>query len=102
MEALYAHNTNPIISLFALEGTKALAESLPEIVKTPLSTIARTKALYGAWLCGLCLGSSSMALHHKLCHTLGGSCNLPHSDTHTIVLAHALGEHLLHYAYSTC
>jgi alcohol dehydrogenase class IV len=31
-----------------------------------------------------------MALHHKLCHTLGGSFNLPHAQTHTVVLPHAL------------
>lgn len=31
-----------------------------------------------------------MSLHHKLCHTLGGSFNLPHAETHTIVLPHAL------------
>ncbi|MDQ6881925.1 MAG: iron-containing alcohol dehydrogenase, partial [Pseudomonadota bacterium] len=47
-------------------------------------------ALYGAWLCGTVLASVDMALHHKLCHTLGGSFNLPHAETHTIVLPHAL------------
>ena len=31
----------------------------------------------------------SMAIHHKLCHTLGGTFNLPHAQTHTIVLPHA-------------
>jgi alcohol dehydrogenase class IV len=31
-----------------------------------------------------------MALHHKLCHTLGGSFNLPHAEVHTVVLPHAL------------
>jgi maleylacetate reductase len=31
-----------------------------------------------------------MSLHHKLCHTLGGSFNLPHAETHTIVLPHVL------------
>jgi len=90
VEALYAQNTNPIISLLALEGTKALASALPQIVATPSDVEARTKALYGAWLCGLCLGSVGMSLHHKLCHTLGGSFNLPHAETHTIVLPHAL------------
>jgi alcohol dehydrogenase class IV len=30
-----------------------------------------------------------MALHHKLCHTLGGTWNLPHAETHSIVLPHA-------------
>ena len=90
VEALYAKNKNPIISLLAIEGTKALAESLPEIIQDAQSQPAREKAQYGAWLCGVCLGSSAMALHHKLCHTLGGSFNLPHAETHTIVLPHAL------------
>ncbi|KAH8203956.1 hypothetical protein TruAng_001898 [Truncatella angustata] len=90
VEALYAQNANPIISLLALEGVKTLAESLPAIVDSPTDLNARTAAQYGAWLCGLCLGSVGMALHHKLCHTLGGSFNLPHAETHTIVLPHAL------------
>src|ERR1700730_6354753 len=90
VEALYAQKGNPIVSLLALEGTKALAESLPEIMVDPSSKSARERAQYGAWLCGSCLGSVGMALHHKLCHTLGGSFNLPHAETHTIVLPHAL------------
>ncbi|KAH7048338.1 putative maleylacetate reductase [Macrophomina phaseolina] len=90
IEALYARNTNPIITLLALEGTKALATSLPAIVRDPSSAAARSAAQYGAWLCGTCLGSVGMALHHKLCHTLGGSFDLPHAETHTIVLPHAL------------
>jgi alcohol dehydrogenase class IV len=51
---------------------------------------ARSDALYGAWLCGTVLGSVAMGLHHKLCHTLGGSFNLPHAEVHTVVLPHAL------------
>lgn len=90
VEALYARNTNPIINLLALEGTKALASSLPEIVENPSSPSARSQALYGAWLCGTCLGSVGMSIHHKLCHTLGGSFNLPHAETHTAVLPHAI------------
>jgi alcohol dehydrogenase class IV len=31
-----------------------------------------------------------MALHHKLCHTLGGTFNLPHAETHAVVLPHAV------------
>ncbi|RDW65961.1 hypothetical protein BP6252_09596 [Coleophoma cylindrospora] len=90
LEALYARDKNPIISLLALEVIKALAESLPVIVQDPSSLDARSKAQYGAWLCGLCLGSVGMALHHKLCHTLGGSYNMPHAETHTIILPHVL------------
>lgn len=87
---MYAENTNPIICLLALEGVKCLAESLPVILNSPLDLHARSAAQYGAFLSGLCLGSVGMALHHKLCHTLGGSFNLPHSETHTIILPHAL------------
>ncbi|CAH0046996.1 unnamed protein product [Clonostachys solani] len=90
VEALYAQNANPIISLLALEGVKALAGALPIIVDSPSDVAARTSAQYGAWLCGLCLGSVGMSIHHKLCHTLGGSFGLPHAETHTIVLPHAL------------
>jgi len=90
IEALYAKNANPITSMLALEGTKALAEALPQIVRDPKARGPRDQALYGAWLCGTVLGSSSMALHHKLCHALGGSFALPHAETHTIVLPHAL------------
>jgi len=90
VEALYATNANPLTSLLALEGIRALATALPQIVASPRSAEARQLALYGAWLCGSCLGSVGMSLHHKLCHTLGGTFNLPHAQTHTIVLPHAL------------
>jgi maleylacetate reductase len=52
-------------------------------------TEARSAALYGSWLCGTVLGSVGMALHHKLCHTLGGSFDLPHAETHAIMLPHS-------------
>ncbi|KAF3933052.1 hypothetical protein ABW20_dc0107301 [Dactylellina cionopaga] len=90
VEALYSSTANPITILLALEGIKSLANSLPTIVKDPGNATARSQALYGAWLCASCLGTVGMALHHKLCHTLGGSFNLPHAETHTIVLPHAL------------
>lgn len=90
VEALYAPDTNPIIQLLAQDGVKALASALPSIKADPKSVSARTKAQYGAWLCGICLGSTKMSLHHKICHVLGGTFNLPHADTHTAVLPHAL------------
>src|SRR5262249_50516471 len=58
--------------------------------KDPQNLEARSDALYGAWLGGVSLGAVGMALHHKLCHTLGGSFNLPHAETHTVVLPHAV------------
>jgi len=89
VEALYSEAANPIASLMAEEGLRALGESLPQIVRRPDDLEARSQALYGAWLAGSVLGSVGMALHHKLCHTLGGSFNLPHAEVHTVVLPHA-------------
>lgn len=89
VEALYAQDANPVISLIAEEGIRALASSLPLIRDKPNDIGSRGAALYGAWLAGLSLGSVGMALHHKLCHTLGGTWNLPHAETHTVVLPHA-------------
>src|SRR5579859_7576598 len=90
VEALYAKDANPIISMMAEEGIRALAKSLPVVVKAPSNLEARSDALYGAWLGGISLGAVGMALHHKLCHTLGGTFNLPHAETHTVVLPHAV------------
>ena len=89
-EGLYADDANPVISLMAEEGIRALAAALPRIAASPTDIAARGDALYGAWLCGAVLGHVGMGLHHKLCHTLGGSFNLPHAPTHTVVLPHAL------------
>lgn len=89
-EGLYADDANPVTQLMAEEGLAALGRALPAIHADSGNRQARADALYGAWLCGTVLGSVAMALHHKLCHTLGGSFNLPHAETHTIVLPHAL------------
>ncbi len=89
VEALYAKDANPVTSLMAEEGLRALAASLPRIIADPADREGRSEAQYGAWLCGTCLGTTTMSLHHKLCHVLGGTFDLPHADTHAIVLPHA-------------
>ncbi len=89
-EGLYAHDGNPITALMAEEGLRALAAALPVLVRSPHDLAARSDALYGAWLCGSVLGAVAMGLHHKLCHTLGGSFNLPHAEVHSVMLPHAM------------
>jgi maleylacetate reductase len=90
VEALYAQDCNPVSSLMAEEGMRALARGLPRVVKAPSDLDARSDCLYGAWLCGAVLGAVGTALHHKLCHVLGGTWNLPHAETHTVILPHAM------------
>lgn len=89
-EGLYAQDSNPVMDLMAEEGIRAIAQALPAIRLRADDVSARGDALYGAWLCGSVLGNVGMALHHKLCHTLGGSFNLPHAEVHTVVLPQAM------------
>jgi alcohol dehydrogenase class IV len=88
VEALYAKDRNPLVSLLAEAGVKGLARSLPAIVRDPRDREARGEAQYAGWLCGMCLATTSMALHHKLCHVLGGTFGLPHAETHAVLLPH--------------
>lgn len=89
-EGLYARDANPVMSLMAEEGIRALASGLPGIRRSPSDLAARSNALYGAWLCGIVLGNGGMALHHQLCHVLGGTFKLPHAQAHAVILPHAL------------
>jgi alcohol dehydrogenase class IV len=95
-EGLYAPDANPIVDLMAEEGIRASMAALPLLATDPGNVEARGDALYGAWLCGSVLGSVGMGLHHKLCHTLGGSFNLPHAEVHAVVLPHALAYNAAH------
>jgi alcohol dehydrogenase class IV len=86
VEALYAVDTNPVVGLMAQEAIRAMAEALPALTDGAQAATARSTALYGAWLSASAFASVSMGLHHKLCHVLGGAFDLPHAETHSIVL----------------
>ena len=90
VEALYSPEANPMVDRMATEAIARIAAALPRVVADPGDMQARSDALIGAWLAGSCLGAVGMGLHHKLCHTLGGSFGLPHAETHTVVLPHAM------------
>jgi Alcohol dehydrogenase, class IV len=86
VEALYAADATPESSKAAVRGIELISQALPQIVADPGSPSAREAALEGAWLAGSALASVQMALHHKLCHTLGGAFDLPHAETHAVLL----------------
>ncbi len=90
LEGLYAKDSNPISSMMAVEGIRALHAGLPAIHRKHDDGEARSSALYGSWLCGTVLGTVGMSLHHKLCHTLGGMFDLPHAETHAILLPYTI------------
>jgi len=90
VEALYSPDANPVTDAMAVEAVRSMAGALQRIVADPADLDARADALLAAWLAGTCLGTVRMGLHHKLCHVLGGSFGLPHAETHTVVLPHAM------------
>ncbi len=81
---------NPIVSCLALDAVKSLYESLPVIMDKPDDMEARSQALYGACLAGGALGTGATSLHHKICHTMGGTFNMPHAETHAVILPHSV------------
>jgi maleylacetate reductase len=90
-EGLYAPDANPVVSLMAEEGIRAMYKGIAALWLSGSGDLqGRSDTLCGAWLCGMVLGATTMGLHHKLCHTLGGSFNLPHAEVHTVLLPHAL------------
>ena len=90
VEALYGPGANPVVSLMALEGIRALHRSLPVVCAAPTELEARTGALYGAYLAATALASAGTGLHHKTCHVLGGMFGLDHAGMNAVVLGHAL------------
>lgn len=89
IEALYAPGTSPVIALLAEEGIRALGRSLPAAVERPDDLDARSDVLYGAYLAGAALAVAGVALHHKLCHVLGGTFGLIHAEVNAVVLPYA-------------
>ena len=90
VEALYAPGRNPVTSVVALEAIAALGRSLPGVVANPTAVGARGEALYGAYLAGSAFAVAGSGLHHKICHALGGAFDLPHAETHSVVLPHVV------------
>ncbi len=89
-EGLYAQDRSSDSTQLAIHGLKAFGTAMPRLLEAPSDLELREKTLRGAHACGAVLGRVGMALHHKLCHTLGGSFDLPHAETHAIILPHAI------------
>ena len=90
VDSLWAPNADPVNAAFAAEGIRSLAVGLPRVVADPMDLDGREHALYAAYLSATAFASAGSGLHHKICHVLGGAYNLPHAQTHAIVLPYVL------------
>ncbi|TVT10236.1 maleylacetate reductase [Amycolatopsis bartoniae] len=90
VDSMWAPRTDPINQVLAAEGIRALAEGLAVIKADPRNLTGRENTLYGAYLSAVAFASAGSGLHHKICHVLGGAYDLPHAQTHAVVLPYVL------------
>ena len=90
VDAMWGPQSDPIDRVLAQEGIRALRIGLPQVVSDPTGLSGREHTLYGAYLSAVAFASAGSGLHHKICHVLGGSYDLPHAQTHAIVLPYVL------------
>lgn len=90
VDSLWAPGSDPINQAMALEGIRALRQSLPLVAADGNDMEGREQILYGAYLSAVAFASAGSGLHHKICHVLGGMYNLPHAQTHAVVLPYVL------------
>jgi alcohol dehydrogenase class IV len=90
IEALYSITRNPLSTAAAIAGVRAIMHALPLCYASGHDIEARTEMLTGAFLAGTALSNVAMALHHGLCHVLGGTAGVPHGIANSIILPHAM------------
>lgn len=105
VEALWAPGRNPVSTVVAVEGVAALVAGLRATARDGAgedgtgedgaageerAAGAAADLLRGAWLTAAAFAVAGSGLHHKLCHVLGGTYDLPHARTHAVVLPHVL------------
>jgi maleylacetate reductase len=90
IDSLWGPRADPINAALAAEGIRALNAGLPAIKADPQGLEGREQALYGAYLSAVAFASAGSGMHHKICHVLGGTFNLPHAQTHATVLPYVL------------
>ncbi|NLU73989.1 maleylacetate reductase [Streptomyces sp. HNM0575] len=91
VDSMWAPRADPVDRALAAEGIGALRTGLPQVVADPEGLKGRELTLYGAYLTAVAFASAGSGLHHKICHVLGGMFDLPHAQTHAVVLPHVLG-----------
>ena len=90
VEALYSSTRNSLATAAARAGIEHIVRALPRCAKNGADVGARDEMQVGAHLAAAALATTSMGLHHGLCHVLGGSAAVPHGIANSIILPHAM------------
>ncbi|GIH50914.1 maleylacetate reductase [Microbispora rosea] len=90
VDSMWGPRADPVDRALAGEGVRALAAGLPVVAADSGAIEGIEQTLYGAYLAAVAFASAGSGLHHKICHVLGGMFDLPHAQTHAVVLPHVL------------
>ncbi len=90
IEALYSLTRNPVSTAAALAGLRAIAHALPHCYEAGDDLGARTEMFEGAFLAGTALSTVTMALHHGICHVIGGTTGAAHGDANSVMLPYVM------------
>lgn len=90
VDSMWGPRADPIDQALAQEAIRGLTEGLPKVARDPSSAPGIEQTLYGAYLAGVTFASAGSGMHHKICHVLGGMFDLPHAQTHAVVLPHVV------------
>lgn len=90
VDSMWGPRVDPIDQVNAAEGIRGLAAGLPLVADDSASVDGVEQTLYGAYLAAVAFASAGSGMHHKICHVLGGMFDLPHAQTHAVVLPHVL------------
>lgn len=86
VDGFWAPRVDPINSALGAESLRALIPGMRALAKDADDIVAREQTLYGSYLAAVAFASAGGALHHKICHALGGTYNMPHAETHAVVI----------------
>lgn len=90
VDSMWGPRADPIDRALAAEGISGLVAGLSAIAADSTDLEGREQTLYGAYLAAVAFAGAGSGIHHKICHVLGGMFNLPHAQTHAVVLPHVL------------
>ncbi|GAA3998565.1 maleylacetate reductase [Streptomyces plumbiresistens] len=96
VDSMWGPRADPLDRALAQEGIRALATGLPAVADDSTSVEGIEQTLYGAYLAAVSFASAGSGMHHKICHVLGGMFNLPHAQTHAVVLPYVLAFNAPH------
>jgi len=89
VEGMYAADAAPVVRAVAAQGVRELVAGLERACEEGSDLEARSRCLVGSYLAGMAI-ASGVALHHKVCHALGGHSRAAHGDLNVVFLPHAM------------